>query len=52
PAGTADRPPAAPSTVLRLPAEGEDTARMLRLGGLSQADLAARLAPLGVRVTL
>ena len=52
PAGAADRPPAAPSTVLRLPAEGEDTARVLRLGALSQADLAARLAPLGVRVTL
>lgn len=49
-AGQAPRPLAVPSTVLRLPAAGEQVARVLREGGLGRAELAARLAPLGVRV--
>ncbi len=47
---TGPRPLAVPSTVLRLPAPGEQVARVLREGGLGRAELAARLAPLGVRV--
>ena len=39
-----------PSTVLRLPAGGEGEARILRPGAVTREELAACLAPLGLRV--